>query len=168
MQQWLLVDPLDVEKLLLEWRWLYPQRMALVARTLFGRLFLRNEAGADFWLDSDESKPTEVARSETQFLEMAETSEKRREWFAEPESQALARRNLNPNSSQCIGFSVPLVFAESGSPGTPYVADIYECVSLLGNLNRQISSLPDGAKVRLQVLLPVSFIPVNHTALATP
>jgi hypothetical protein len=46
---------------------------------------------------------------------------------------------------------VPLIFAESGSPDTPYVADLYEHISFLGDLNRQISSLPDGAKVPIRV-----------------
>jgi len=77
--------------------------------------------------------------------------EKREEWFKESAEQAASARELKPNATQCIGFSVPLVFAESGSPDTPYVADLYEHISFLGDLNRQISSLPDGAKVRLQV-----------------
>jgi hypothetical protein len=154
MKQWFLVDHLEVERLLLEWRWLCPQRMTLVARSAFGDLFLRNEAGIVFWLDTDVGKLTEVAHSETQFLELAETSEKRREWFAEPELQAAAARGLDPTSTQCIGFSVPLVFAESGSPDTSYVADLYEYVSFLGDLNRQISGLPDGTKIKLQVRPP--------------
>jgi hypothetical protein len=144
MKQCFLVDHLDVERLLSEWRWLCPHRMALVARTAFGDLFLRNEAGVIFWLNTGVGMLTEIVHSETQFLAMAETSEKRREWFAEPESQASATRGLNPTSTQCIGFSVPLVFAESGSPDTAYIADLYEHVSFLGDLNRQISSLPDG------------------------
>jgi hypothetical protein len=154
MKQWFPVADLEVERLLSEWRWLCPQRMALVARTAFGDLFLRNEAGAVFWLNTAVGKLTEVAHSETHFPEMANTEEKRREWFAEPEWQASLTRGLNPTSTQCIGFSVPLVFAESGSPDTPYIADLYEYVSFLGDLNRQISSLPDGAKVRLQVQPP--------------
>jgi hypothetical protein len=50
-----------------------------------------------------------------------------------------------------IGFSVPLVFAEGASTDTPFVVDLYERVSFLDDLNRQISDLPDGAKVRLRV-----------------
>jgi hypothetical protein len=154
MKQWFLVDHLEVERLLSEWGWLCPLRMALVARTAFGDLFLRNEAGVVFWLNTAVGKLTEVAGSETEFREMAETSEKRKEWFAEPDLQACAARGLNPTSSQCIGFSVPIVFAESGSPDTAYIADLYDYVSFLGDLNRQISSLPDGAKVRLRVQPP--------------
>jgi hypothetical protein len=36
-------------------------------------------------------------------------------------------------------------------PENVYVADLYEQVSFLGDLNRQISKLPDGTKVRLHV-----------------
>jgi len=43
------------------------------------------------------------------------------------------------------------VFSDGGRSDTPYVTDLYDHVSFLGDLNRQISSLPDGTKVRLQV-----------------
>jgi hypothetical protein len=46
------------------------------------------------------------------------------------------------------------VFAESGAANPAYLVDLYENVSLLGDLNRQISSLPDGSKVRLRVMKP--------------
>lgn len=50
-----------------------------------------------------------------------------------------------------MGFGVPAVFAEGGTPATDYLADIYEHVSFLGDLHRQIVSLPDGSNVRLRV-----------------
>jgi hypothetical protein len=64
---------------------------------------------------------------------------------------AYAAKGLRPTTDQCIGFSVPLVFAEAGSSDTAFVIDIYDHVSFLGDLHRQISNLPDGAKVRLNV-----------------
>jgi hypothetical protein len=45
-------DHLDVERLLKEWRWLAVGPMTLVARTVFGDLFLRDESNAVFWLDA--------------------------------------------------------------------------------------------------------------------
>ena len=156
MAQWFLVDDLDVGQLLSEWRWLCPQRMTLVARTAFGDLFLRDEAGAIFWLNTAVGKLNKVANSEAKFREETQTSEKRSRWFAEADFQACSRPGLNPTSSQCIGFSVPIVFAESGSSNTPYIADLYEYVSFLGDLNRQISESPDGSKVRLGVQPPNS------------
>jgi len=148
---WFVTGHLDVERLLSEWRWLVQDRMTLVARNAFGDLFLRNDSGAVLRLDVALGKLTTVAESETRFRELATTSEKRKEWFAETDEQAAATRGLKPNATQCIGFSVPLVFAESGFPDSPYLADLYEHVGFLGDLNRQISNLPDGAKVRLKV-----------------
>lgn len=154
MEQWFVVDHLDVERLLAEWRWLCPNRLELVARTVFGDLFLRDDGGAIFWLNTAVGQLTQVASSEVEFRGLAETSEKRAEWFADPDVQAFAKRGLNPRASQCIGFSVPIVFAESGSSNRPYIADLCEYVSFLGDLHRQISSVPDGAKVELRVKAP--------------
>jgi hypothetical protein len=151
MQDWFAVEHLDVERLLVDWRWLCPKRMTLVARNVFGDLFLRDESGEVFRLNVAVGKMVAVAKSEAQFRALAESHDKHEEWFKEADEQAAAGRGLKPNATQCIGFSVPLAFAESGSPDTPYVADLYEHISFLGDLNRQISSLPDGAKVRLHV-----------------
>ena len=80
---------------------------------------------------------------------MAETSEKRQDWFVVQETEA--NRGLVPSASQCIGFGVPAVFAEGGTPDTAFVADIYEHISFLGDLHQQISALPDGSTIRLRV-----------------
>jgi len=151
MENWFAIDHLDVEQLLADWRWLCPDQMTLVARNVFGDLFLVDELGRLFWLDVAVGKLTNVGESEARFRDLAQTPEKRDEWFAEADERAFAARGLKPNATQCIGFSVPLVFAESGSADTPYVADLYEHISFLGDLNQQISSLPDGAKVRIHV-----------------
>lgn len=154
MKQWFQVDHIEIDRLLSEWRWLCPNRFRLVARTAFGGLFLRDEQGAIFWLDSTGGKLSQVASSESEFRGLAETKEKRGEWFAEPDFEVAKERGLNPTPSQCIAFSIPIVFAESGSSNAPYVADLYEHVSFLGDLHRQISSCPDGTKVRLRVQTP--------------
>jgi hypothetical protein len=50
-----------------------------------------------------------------------------------------------------------LFFDESqGVPDNAYVADLYEHVSFLGDLHRQIGDVPNGGKVRLKVGQPPS------------
>jgi hypothetical protein len=56
---------------------------------------------------------------------------------------------LIPGPYQYIGFSVPLVFAQSGSPDTAYVTGIYDQIGFLGDLHNQIATMPDGAKIKL-------------------
>ena len=146
-----LVDHLDVERLLAEWHWLCPGPMKLVARTAFADLFLRDQAGHIFHLDVGLGKLTNVADSEAHFVELTGTAEKRERWFAESDEQAVAARGLKPDLNQCIGLTIPIVFAESVSPNTAYVTDIYDHVSFLGQIHRQITDLPDGTKIRLKV-----------------
>jgi len=123
--------------------------MSLVARDAFGDLFLRDESGQIHRLDVAVGKLLKILDSEAQFRELA--IDKRDEWFAQSEKATAAAKGLKPNNTQCIGFSVPLVFREGGGPDTAYIADLYEHVSFLNNLNKQIAKLPDGTKVRLVI-----------------
>jgi hypothetical protein len=151
MERWFAVEHLDVERLLAEWRWLCPGRMTLAARNAFADLFLRNESGQVFRLEVGVARLRKVADSEPEFRDLAQTGKNREEWFAEADEKMAAGQGLTPNADQCIGFSVPLVLAGSGTPNPPYIADLYEHVSMLGDVNRQIAHLPDGTNVRLQV-----------------
>jgi hypothetical protein len=146
-----LVDHLDVDRLLSEWRWLCPQPMALVARSAFGDLFLRDAAGKIFKLDIAIGQLNEVAMSETEFRDLARRKEKRELWFAERDELAAIEQGLNPTQDQCVAFKTPIIFAESGTPNNAYVGSLYEQVSFLGDLNRQISELPGGSKVQLRI-----------------
>jgi hypothetical protein len=152
MESYFIVDHLDVARLLGEWRWLCPQPLALVATSAFGDLFLRDEAGKIFKLDIAIGQMQEVATSETEFRDMARTKEKREQWFAESNELAAMKRGLRPNQDQCIAFKIPIIFAEGAGPDNAYVGSLYEQVSFLGDLNRQLSQLPDGAKVQLRVV----------------
>ena len=148
--QWPVGD-LDVERLLADWRWLCPQKLTLINRNAFGDMFLRDEEGRVFWLNVAVGCMSLIANCEAQFLDLSSAPDKIEAWFAESDERAAAKRGLIPGPSQCIGFSVPLVFAESGSPDTAYVADIYDQIGFLGDIHRQISTTPDGTKVKLRV-----------------
>jgi hypothetical protein len=152
MEKYFLVGHLNLDRLLSEWRWLCPQPMTLVARSAFGDLFLSGEAGKIFKLDIAIGQMKEVAGSEAEFRGLAATKEKRDEWFAESSEFAAAKLGLKPNHEQCIAFKTPIVFAEAGTPDNAYVGTLYEQVSFLGDLNRQLSQLPDGSKVQLRVV----------------
>jgi len=143
------IEQLDLDRLLQEWRWLCAEPVTLIARNGFGDLFLRTDGGRVLWLDVTSRKLTEVAHSESHFYDLLKESGNRAAWFAEAELKACG---LKPNDAQCIGFKIPLVFSESANvPENAYVADLYEHVSFLGDLHRQIADEPDGAKVRLRI-----------------
>ena len=146
-------ETLDSERLLSEWRWLCPQSLTVIRRNAFGDLFLRDEAGRVHMLDVGSGVFTLIAESVSEFTELAKTPERREEWFAEREVNAAAERGLVPGPGQCIGFYPPVVFAESKG-ASARVIDLYDNVGWLGDMHRQIATLPDGAKVRIVVQPP--------------
>ena len=145
------VGYLSVEKLLREWHWLCPEDVTLVARNAFGDLFLCDSQRKIIWLDVAIGKLSVVAESFEQFQSLAESQDNRQQWFAANDEQQAANRGLVPGVEQCIGFATPLVFNESGYAENPYIADLYEYVSFLGDLHRKIAELPEGAKVKLVI-----------------
>ena len=88
MNDWFAVENLDVEHLLVEWRWLCLGPMTLVARNAFADLFLRDASGQVYCLDVAVGTLTKVADSERQFRELATTPEKKEEWFAAADEKA--------------------------------------------------------------------------------
>jgi hypothetical protein len=146
------VDSLRVDQLLADWRWLCPEPISLVARNAFGDLFLLNPDGKVLWLQVATGELTEIAASLSQFLDLLRLEEKREVWLAETDTRAAAERGLQPSMTQCVGFKIPIVFSESRDVSdNAYVADLYEQVSLLGDLHRQIASTADGAKVEIRI-----------------
>jgi hypothetical protein len=146
------VDHLNVDRLLAEWRWLYSEPLALEARNAFGDLFLSTPDGRIFWLQVDIGNISEIAVSKSHLLDLLKLDENRETWLAEKDAIAFAERGIWPNETQCIGFKTPLIFAESDNcPDNAYVADLYEQVSFLGDLNKQLVAYPDGTKVKLVI-----------------
>jgi hypothetical protein len=148
-------EQLDVNRLLEEWRWLLAEPVTLVARSGFGDLFLRTVEGTVLCLNVANGTLVEVSESESSFQVLLQHPAERELWLSERKLEAFAESGLKPNDVQCIGFKTPVVFAESGNvPDDAYVADLYEQVSLLGDLHRQIADTPDGARVRFKVGQP--------------
>ena len=151
------VHQLDLSRLLEQWRWLCGQSVTLVARNGFGDMFLRTNDRKILWLNVSGGTLTEIAESELGFEHSLTEPAKRELWFAEQQLASFAGRGLKPNDLQCIGFKTPVVFAESRRVhDNAYVADLYEQVSFLGDLHRQIAEVPNGGKVRLKVGQPPS------------
>ena len=152
MEYWFQIQHLDINQLLAEWRWLCPKPLKLVARNAFADLFLADESGKVMRLDVAVGKLELVADSNAQFRELAKNPENREQWFTETDQHVFAAKGLIPNETQCIAFDIPLVFADTtGRSRKPYIANIYEQVSFLGDINQQIKDVPDGGKVTLKV-----------------
>lgn len=146
------VAQISVDRLLRDWRWLCNVPVSLVARSAFGDLFLLDEAGNVLRLDVSVGQLTMVADSVEQFLSLAGTEAKKQEWFAMDDERRAAQKGLIPGEEECIAFKIPVVFRESAAvPNNAYVGNLYEYVSFLGSIHRQIAGLGDGSEIRLRI-----------------
>jgi hypothetical protein len=146
------VGHLSIERLMKEWRWLCGAPVTLVARNVLGDLFLRDELGSVSKLDVSLGRLVKVAESVEEFVTLAGTQEKRREWFAEVTEKEFRARGLVPGEEECIAFKTPVIFRESAeTPNNVYLGNLYEYVSFLGDIHNQIANLPDGTKIRLRI-----------------
>ena len=146
------VDGISWEKLLLEWKWLAPGEFSLVAVNAFGDLFLQDGPGNVHRLDVTGGTISTMAASTAEFREAAEDTGKRRDWFLEELAEQAQQKGCSPGKGQCVGGKIPFVFKESTNrPDNMYVADLYEYVSFMGDLHRQIRDVQDGGKVRIRV-----------------
>lgn len=146
------IDTLQVDKLLEQWRWLCPASFELVARNAFGDLFLRDKEGKVNWLDVTGGELKNVADGDREFWEAIESGAIPELAELEADARGFDLLGLSPAQDQCIGFKMPLVFAESKDVlDNAYLANLYECVSFLGDLHRQLRSHPDGTKVELVI-----------------
>jgi hypothetical protein len=147
------IEMLDQDRLLTEWRWLCPQTVTIIDRNVYGDLFLRDDSGRVHMLDVGSGELALIADSVAEFEELSVTPEKRNEWYSEAEANEAAELGLAPGAMQCIAFDIPVVFEESAK-ASAYVADIYDYIGFLGDVHRQIATLPDGAKVELVIKTP--------------
>jgi hypothetical protein len=93
------VDELSVDQLLVDWRWLCPEPVSLVARNVFGDLFLRGVEGKILWLQVAVGKISEIADSESQFRDLLKQETSREKWLAETDAHAGAERGHLPGTS---------------------------------------------------------------------
>jgi hypothetical protein len=146
------VRNISLDRLLRDWCWLCSEQYQLVDINDFGDLFLRLPSGKVGMLDLQEGRLVDIAPSVEEFDAARQLNSNHRDCYFDDVSQQLQDRGLRLEEGKIFGYKTPLCFKESAERSDNiYVADIYEYVSFMGTVHKQINDLPEGAKVRLVV-----------------
>ena len=146
------ISGVSTERLLHEWKWLVLGDCNVVAVSPVGDLFLEDGESRVHWLDVARGTISAIASSALEFREMTKNDANRNRWFMEELAAVAQRKGFRPGKGQCLAYKIPIVFKESTTaPENMYVADLYEYVSFMGDIHRQISDVPDGGKVRIKI-----------------
>ena len=145
-------DGISVEGLLREWRWLASKEFSLLAVNAFGDLFLKADDGTVHRLDVTRGRISKIAGSESEFRGAATDLVKKKEWFLTSEEENAVRKGHGPGKGRCVAGKIPWVFRESaGVADNICIMDLYEHVSSMGNIHRQMRDVPNGSKVRIKI-----------------
>jgi hypothetical protein len=146
------VEGIWLERLLGEWKWLVDGEFHLLAVNAFGDLLLADAQDNVHWLDVMSGTISVIGSSSKEFMQSATDAVNKPEWLLEELALQAEQKGLCPGKGQCIGYKVPLIFKESAdTQQNAYVADLYEYVSFMGDIHRQINDVPDGGKVRIKI-----------------
>lgn len=117
-----------------------------------GDLFLEDASDGVHQLDVASGTKRAIAASQIEFREAIKDPDRVKDWFLEDLAERAQQKGCTPGKGQCIGYKIPCVFKESADmPDNMYVADLYELVSFMGDVHRQINDVPDGEKMRHKV-----------------
>jgi hypothetical protein len=144
----------DGKRLLADWEWLLEDSYTSLALvSTFGDLFLQAPDGTIHWLDSlCSSSVKPVAEDLGAFRHKLEAPTDSGEWLMPGLVERLRTEGKVLAREQCYGCKIPPFLGGSFQPSNFYPANIYGHCSFMADVARQTKDLPNGTKVRLEIL----------------
>jgi len=133
------------------WFWLLGANWRPLLFSAIGDVFLQLPAGTVWWLSTATGGLEQVAESEPEFVDLL-AGERVNEWFLPGLVQALQSAGKHLQPDQCYSYATLPVFSDgSFSVDNMHPMNAKEHFGFTGDVMRQIQSLPDGARVSIQV-----------------
>ncbi len=136
------------------WSWLLPEPWSPVVCSMVAGVFLEKPNGDIHWLDTGTGLIEQVARNRAEFEGLIKAvPDLVDEWFLPPLVERLHAAGKKPGLGECYGFTILPVFAEGKyDVDNMFVIPVTEQFVGIADLHRQISELPDGASVQVDVV----------------
>lgn len=137
------------EHMMDEWTWLVGENKQIVLVSAIGDVFVAGEDGKIFWLDTGLGKFEQVAESLQEFIRKLSDHDQADTWLLTDLIEGLRV------SGKLLGVGQVYSYIKSPIMGGEYVVqnfiplDFGAHLNFTGQLHRQISALPDGARVRI-------------------
>jgi hypothetical protein len=142
-------DYIDPTRLLKSWDWLIGTDKTPILMSSIGDLFLVDNNGIYFWLNSGEGIIEKVAENKPEFEEKLTNKELVDQWFLTELVSEIKQMGLELTKNKLYGFKTLPVF------GGDYIAENFELIDIVvhfelsGLIHKQIKDLPDGTKVKI-------------------
>ena len=138
--------------LLAAWRWLLGEEPRLVGWSSSGDLFYADGNAAVWRLDTGAGSTELVAASINEFESVLTDPRRREELLLLAVVRAFEAAAGKLSEGQCLGFTTLPVLGGAYWVENRYALSVVEHASFTGDVHRQIRDLPEGAKVRLEIV----------------
>ena len=137
----------DLNELLIEWRWLVDEKFTPIAVTAFGDLFLQSSDGSIHRLDAGTGYFCPVARNLEALKEQATVSELQEDWFHWQLLSELRRTGMTLGPAQCYSFRIPPILGGTYDISNFEPASLSVHHGILAQIIRQVKDLPPGTQI---------------------
>jgi hypothetical protein len=143
-----------VEDARAEWTWLLPDPWTPVLCSKVGGMFVEIPNGEVLWLDCATGSVELAAASVTEFHDICRHKPDIVDvWFLPPLVERLHAAGKIAGPGECYGFTIFPVFAEGKYvPDNMHVASMREVLVGIAHIHKQLSDLPNGTKVQIEVV----------------
>ena len=142
---------LDWSALLVEWRWLLPPEFSVWLFTRAGDLLITLPDGSIHLLDVGAGELRRVAASSDDACVKIDDPKVADDWLMIPVINQLVASGCRLGSGQCYSYRVLPVLGGNYTPEGRVLLPIREHFGAWGSLHRQIATLPDEAKIKIEI-----------------
>ena len=147
-----LLVPDDHEDVLASWRWKVGRHANVVALSLSGDAFFRDEDGRVHWLDTGAGTVEHVASDEDWFWAVLTDPERAGELLLQPVVESFLETRGSFPVGKCLGYLKLPVFGGEYAGTNRVLLPVAEHFLFTGELHERIRDLPDGSQVRVTVV----------------
>ncbi len=132
------LEGLDLDSLLLEWRWLVPQSYQPIQMNKFGWWFFTDESNQVFLLDLIEGQLQHISNSIHEFNSKKDTPEAHSDWYQDGFIFRCYSEGLHLQPSQCYIWKIAPILGGKFEFENISVMSLLVCQSISGQLFRQL------------------------------
>ncbi|GAA4437308.1 hypothetical protein GCM10023091_16320 [Ravibacter arvi] len=138
------------EQLMMEWTWLIGEDKRLVLVSVIGDVFVTDKHEKIFWLDTGVGKLEQVAESRHDFFEKLEDHDQVGDWLMMDLVDELLASGKLLGVGQVYSYIMSPIIGGEYAVHNFIPLDLEAHLDFTGQFHRQISTLPNGTRVRIK------------------
>ncbi len=141
----------DWPNLLSNWAWLLPETLTVWIMNRFGDLFVVLDDGTVHMLNVGCGSLKKVAESRDDFGVLLDEGDNANVWLMIPLVDELVASGMTLQPGQCYCFRQPPVLGGNYTLENVGMLPVHDYYAGYGSIHRQISDLPDGSQVVIEI-----------------